>query len=601
MSKKEKLLFSAMLLFVLLPNILGVLIAVDLTSIGQRIVYALTSVALMLFGLSVFRRRQFFYAIFAFFPFWIIEIAHLLVNQATTSMLFIFTIVKSEPGEFVELFSAYWWALLLVLGIWGGFFYLNKRYIKNNWLLPRKVRITIAILSAVFVLVSVVGLSLRPKFPNLFNHRETDMRTAAWVGVEKAYPINLALDIHHLLRLNHSINIEKRNLDSFRFGMQPVGKEEHPLVVLLLGETSRYDHWQINGYERETSPLLSAREQEIVSFANCYSVANLTTVSVPFILSRATPTDQDLYMREKSVVDAFHEAGYRTAWIADQSFNNKFLRRIAKGCDAEYYISDAGKSATFVDTVLLPAVRRELAMGATNQMMVIHSLGCHFKYSSRYPDDFQFFMPDMKGIEVRSMLRALDEDRDATAEQHSNIALINNLRTILVNSYDNAIRFTDYFIDRVIRELEATGRPCVLVYLGDHGENLLDDERNMFLHGTFAGSLYEYHVPLFVWTSDSYRRRYPKQVAAMRGNQDKWMSTMNIFHSLLDLGDIHYAPTSGEATSSASGTTSSEATSIASPEMTSRDIIYGLDANMQPFVIIERDTTACDTVADVSL
>lgn len=580
MSKKEKIVFCILLVFVMLPAIMGFLTAVDLLTIGQRLMYALSSLVLLLLGLSILRRRQFFYVMACGMVLWIIEVAHLLINHATTSMLFLFTIIKSERGEALELLSTYWFALLLIFAIWGVYLYLTTKYIKNNWLMPRKVRYACALACGAFFIVSIVGLKLRPKFPNMFNHRETDMRTAAWVGVEKACPINIMLDITHLLALNNDINRQKRTLESFRFGMDSIGNQEHPLVVLLLGETSRYDHWQLNGYERETSPLLMARRDEILSFNRCYSVANLTTVSVPFILSRATPVHQDVYLRETSVVDAFHEAGYRTAWIADQSFNNKFLRRIAAGCDAEYYISDAGKSATFVDTVLLESVRRELAMGAKNQMMVIHSLGCHFKYSSRYPDDFQYFTPDMKGIEVRRLFRQLEENPDGSiSSSEKNIALLNNLRTILVNSYDNAIRFTDYFIDCVIRELEATGRPCVLVYVGDHGENLLDDERNMFLHGTFAGSLYEYHVPLFVWTSDSYREQYGETLRAMQGNVDKSMSTMNIFHSLLDLGDIHYSEQEPEY-------------SITNPDMISRDTIYGLDANMQPFVIIERDTFA---------
>lgn len=576
MSKREKLVFTILLIFVLLPNIMGVFMAVDLLTIGQRVLYILTACAMVLFGLSVCRRRTFFYVMGAGIPFWIIEVAHLITNQATTSMLFLFTIIKSEKGEFFELFSTYWFALLLVFGLWGGYFYLNKTYIKNNWFLPRRVRIGYAALVIGFFVVSMVGLSLRPKFRNIFNPREVDMRTAAWVGVEKACPINIILDINHLMSLSNAINQQKQNLRDFSFGISPLTNDRSPVVVFLLGETSRYDHWQINGYARETSPCLMARRDQIISFDSVYSVANLTTVSVPFILSRATPMSQDVYLRETSVVDAFHEAGYRTAWIADQSFNNKFLRRIARGCDAEYYISDTRNRATFVDTVLLPSLQRELSLEASRQMIVLHSLGCHFKYSSRYPNDFQRFMPDMKGIEVRRMLRELDEEVDLVlTPNESNIALLNNLRTILVNSYDNAILFTDYFIDSVIRMLEATGRPCVLVYVGDHGENLLDDERNMFLHGTFAGSIYEYHVPLFVWASPAYQQSYPRQMMAMRQNATRQMSTMYLFHSLLDLGGVRHDCVFPER-------------SFASPEMISQDTIYGLDANMQSFVITTR-------------
>jgi glucan phosphoethanolaminetransferase (alkaline phosphatase superfamily) len=148
-----------------------------------------------------------------------------------------------------------------------------------------------------------------------------------------------------------------------------------------------------------------------------------------------------------------------------------------------------------------------------------------------------------------------------------NMAVYHNLKSILINSYDNAITFTDYFIELVLRELEATGRSAVLVYVGDHGENLLDDERNMFLHGTYGGSEYEYHVPLFVWTSPQYARLYPKKIQTMRNNTKKCFTTMTIFHSLLDLGNIYYEQLDSTQ-------------SIVRTTLCSDSIIYGLDANM---------------------
>ena len=120
--------------------------------------------------------------------------------------------------------------------------------------------------------------------------------------------------------------------------------------------------------------------------------------------------------------------------------------------------------------------------------------------------------------------------------------------------------------------LERTGRSIALVYVGDHGENLLDDERNMFLHGTFYGSRYEYHVPLFVWLSDEYKRRYPATEECLRANTNKTFSTMALFHSLLDLGHVPYAELDS-------------ASSIASEKLKSLDVVYGLDANLKCFEV----------------
>ena len=138
---------------------------------------------------------------------------------------------------------------------------------------------------------------------------------------------------------------------------------------------------------------------------------------------------------------------------------------------------------------------------------------------------------------------------------------------MLVNSYDNAIRYTDYFLDSLIQILEESGRPAVMVYVGDHGENLMDDERHMLLHGTYAGSVYEYHVPLFIWMSDEYKSLYPEKMESLQANTYKKMTTMYLFHSLLHLGGIRYRHIDLDKC-------------IDSPAMEAQDTIYTIDANM---------------------
>ena len=596
MAKKEKIVFIALAVFVLLPNLMGVVMASDLLNFGQRILYFITSLCIYVLGLCIFKRRTFFYVVSSWFLLSAIEIVHLIINQATTSMLFIFTCIKSEKGEFLELLSTYWFVVIIFFAIWGVYFYLNHRFIKNEYIAPHPWRMGTMLGIVAFFVIAVIMLGLRPKFRNMFNFREMDYRTAAWVGCEKACPLNIGLGLYHIVSLALEINKQEKALADFRFGanytvsgqrdtMHSVSTngtpitQGKPIVLFLIGETSRYDHWQINGYERPTSPRLMARREQIISFDNVFTIGNLTTVCVPYILSRATPDNPRLYYRETSVVDAFHEAGYSTAWLADQSFNNEFLMRIANSCDYAKYVADDGTQEVFTDTVLLAPLQNIIALSTFDKdrsitvkkgnMIVMHSLGCHFKYSERYPDEFLCFTPDMKGINIRDMFRHVDEEAEGFARlKPENMAVYQNLKTILVNSYDNAILFTDYFIDRVIRELEATGRPAVLVYVGDHGENLLDDERNMFLHGTYSGSKYEYHVPLFVWASPEYAAAHSDKLAAMRANTNKCISTMTLFHSLLDLGDI-------------SCSCMDSTLCITRPELASQDTIFGFDANMQ--------------------
>lgn len=566
MKRRELIIFTALLLFLLLPTLMGTFMAGDLGTVGIRILYLLSGLLFYAFFLVLNTRKSFFYIMAATLFFSGVEIVHLIINHATTSLLFVYTIIASEPGEFLELLSTYWWVLILFFALWWVYYHLVKYAIRDEYLIEnRRWRYVVAGTIGTYFLAGILALHFNHTPPRWLPQNNEDVRTTAFVGMEKISPVNICLAAYHIYDIGANIKRQQQTLQNYSFGIK-TDYSGDDIVILLLGETSRYDHWQLNGYERETSPRLMARGDEIVSFDSCYTIANLTTVSVPFLLSPATPEEPQRFYTEKSVVEAFHEAGWHTAWIADQSFGNPFLQRISSTCDYCFY--PPRTQLTFFDTILLAPMNRFVNQSG-KQMLVIHSLGCHFKYSARYPDEYCVFQPDMKEINVRELISNMNQDEGRLIQDGK---AINELRNILVNSYDNAILYTDYFIDTLLTCLERTNRSIALVYVGDHGENLLDDERNMFLHGTFYGSRYEYHVPLFVWLSDEYKRRYPETDEVLRANREKTFSTMALFHSLLDFGRIPYVGLDSSA-------------SIASPKMQSMEVVHGLDANLKCFEV----------------
>ncbi len=565
--KRERRSVAAMCLFLVSPTLLGLVLADNISSEGFRVLanttvgdiiacllYLIGGIACYVMGLALFRRRTFFYiATLAFVPAGI-DIVHQILNGATTSLLFLYTCIIAEPGELWELFTSYWWGLGTAIALWTTYLVLNRKYVRNEYLITNRFwRNGIAVVCLLFYI--------------LLGRMEP---------VRQSNPANIFIETAEVIRVHHTIRDADNELQSFRFGaeyaeeradMPSAAQDEEDLVVFLVGETSRYDHWQLNGYPRATSPLLAVRGEEIVSFDSCYSVSNLTAVSVPMMLSRATPATQERLYLEKSLPEAFQEAGYRTAWIADQSFTNEQLLRISSACDGSYYF-DAGSKLqrSYMDSVLLPPLERELrAASGQKEMIVIHSLGCHFKYSARYPASFSVFTPDLKERDIRAVI----EDMDITSGRLIRDRIVlNEIRELFVNSYDNAILYTDWFINAVIEQLERTGRRAVLVYVGDHGENLLDDDRNMLLHGSFHGSKYEYHVPLFVWVSSQYREAYPDKIHAMEQNRHKAFTTMSLFHSLLDLGHVRFHDWE-------------PARSICSDSCKAENPLIGLDANLK--------------------
>ena len=87
--------------------------------------------------------------------------------------------------------------------------------------------------------------------------------------------------------------------------------------------------------------------------------------------------------------------------------------------------------------------------------------------------------------------------------------------------------------------LENQGTDATLIYTSDHGEDIFDDPRHLFLHASPVPSYYQLHIPFLIWMSDSYREAYPEHWEAVTANKEKNISSSSsFFPTMLDLGGI---------------------------------------------------------------
>lgn len=294
---------------------------------------------------------------------------------------------------------------------------------------------------------------------------------------------------------------------SFVFGARRAEPPSEPeTYVLVIGESSRRDHWGLYGYARDTTPEL-ARVENLVVFDDVLSQAALTQASVPLIITRGTIVDTKRMNEERSLVSLFHEVGFRTYWMSTQRSDpwTGIINRYAKEADVERFYERRH------DGVLVEALREALDDSAgtrAKRFIVLHTMGSHFAYPSRYPEAFAVF--PTKGPRTS--------------------------REQLVNEYDNTVRYGDHVLAEVIRVL--SGRPGIraLLYVSDHGENLRDDSRNLFGHP--MNNEYDIPVPMFVWYSDGPGARVHARLGALRENARRPISTRAVFYSLADIAGI---------------------------------------------------------------
>lgn len=299
------------------------------------------------------------------------------------------------------------------------------------------------------------------------------------------------------------------------------------IYVLIIGETSRADNWQLYGYERPTNPRLSERDGLIV-FGKSLSESNTTYKSVPMLLSPLTAETfgYSIYYT-KGICSAFNEAGFNTAFISNQQRNHSFIDFFANQAQTTEFIKDNEPGS--LDDHLVEHLTTFIERSPAEKIFVIlHCYGSHFNYHERYSPAYRIYTPD-----------------------GASEASIEN-RQELINAYDNSIIFTDYVIDQVISAVDSLDIPAAVMYTSDHGEDIFDDDRERFLHSSPTTTFTQLHVPFLVWFSDSYRAAFPGAYYYTASNSSANVSTTrSVFPTMLTIAGIAspYVKSSDDLTS----------------------------------------------------
>ena len=259
----------------------------------------------------------------------------------------------------------------------------------------------------------------------------------------------------------------------------PNHREE--LIVLVVGETARYDRFGINGYERDTTPNLK-KVKNLISYSNFTACGTSTAISVPcmFALQDSKEFKVSKSQYKANVLDIMPPEDVNIHWFDNNSDSKHVADRVSYKsfkssenntvCDDE--CRDVGM-ISHIGGVLDPKV---------DNLIILHQMGSHGPaYHKRYPKEFEKFTP------------ACNND-DITKCSNEEIN----------NAYDNSILYTDYFLGKLIKELEKyiDTYEVTLLYVSDHGESL--GEKGVYLHGLpkAIAPKEQTHVPVFLWAPE---------------------------------------------------------------------------------------------------
>lgn len=260
----------------------------------------------------------------------------------------------------------------------------------------------------------------------------------------------------------------------------PAAGLDDTYVVFVIGETTRWDHMGMLGYERDTTPKLS-KEKNLVAFRG-ESCDTATKLSLRCMFVREGGTDEGpgRTLKEQNVFSVLKELGFSSELFAMQSevwfYNNtnadNFAFREQIGSEKE----NQGKSVD--DMLLIPELKKSLDRHPQGKHLVmLHTKGSHYLYSQRYPREFARYQPECMGV-------------DDTCS-----------KAMLINAFDNSVLYTDTVLDSVFDQLR--DKKAIVFYAADHGESISE---NMHLHGTprHMAPPEQFRVPMIVWASDKY-------------------------------------------------------------------------------------------------
>ena len=416
-------------------------------------------------------------------------------------------LVTTNPGEAGELLGNMWPAVAIVVVLYVPLLVAATIMLRKGYRMPeqaRKANLRVAGgfgVAAVAMTVAVVVCE------------------PGWRASHSLYPVNVLYNCG--LAVERTVLTGRHETLSKDFSFQAraeVPSESLPdAIVLVIGETSRADHWQLNGYNRSTNPHLLRAGGRLWSFPRAISESNTTHKSVPLMLTHLTPLNfGDSIYAVKSLVTAFGEAGYSTRFISNQRHNRSFIDYFAQEADSTLFVkeTDGLDRPDASDMDLLGLIGDALAdTAARHKLIVVHTYGSHFSYRDRYGGDFRRFVPD--------------DYSEIKPDQ----------KTPLVNAYDNTIVMTDSLLSAITAML--CDQRAAMVYCSDHGEDILDDERGLFLHASPCPTVYQIHVPMLVWLSDGYAAQHPGATAALDANVDRRVSSnTSFFATALHLGCI---------------------------------------------------------------
>lgn len=421
-------------------------------------------------------------------------------------------VVQTDTAEATELMSTDFWLHLL------GWFVLPALLIA--WVplrrqpLANEIRQRLTVIALSIVVMGGLFLGFNKDFTFLFR-QHPELRSL----ITPTYPIHAAIKY---LRERNAMPTVRKPIGEDAHQIATAPGQRHTLFVLVVGETTRAENFGLNGYARNTTPELAARD-DVINFPHTTSCGTSTAESLPCMFSHLGRSDYDSGEAAgyQNLLDVLAHAGVPTLWIDNQGGCKGVCEHVENINTRDMNDPELCPDGECHDEILVRTLDQKVFQNPAasgDRLVVLHQMGSHGPaYYRRVPDAYRRFTPECRTVNLQ----------ECSAEE-------------VRNSYDNTILYIDHMLADLIRLLarHQDKYDIAMYYASDHGESL--GENGLYLHGMpyMLAPEQQTHIPAVMWLSKGFTHDRGIARSCLTKHETAKDSHDNIFHTVLGAFNI---------------------------------------------------------------
>ena len=277
------------------------------------------------------------------------------------------------------------------------------------------------------------------------------------------------------------------------------------IYFLVIGESQNTLRMSAYGYKLKTTPWLDSMKNNpnLLLFQHAYACQVQTVPALSYALTAKNQYNSVKMEQAVSLIDVAKAAGYQTVWLSNQVRFGGWgtpVTVIAEEADQKIWINSHQGNTLDTEYYDGELINRLQDIKRSDKMLiVVHLMGNHISYHSRYPAEFDKFKAEGKRSE-----------------------------------YDNSILYNDYVMQQLIDKVSQWPEFQGLLYFSDHGESV-EQERG---HNPDRFVFEMAYIPMYMYFSPAYISANEKTFRVLQAAQTQYFTNDLIFNTMLGIMDI---------------------------------------------------------------